>query len=123
MRFILLAAATAALLSPVCATFGGGDKGWPSYDTDWKYPKPSKTHGSGWDWKHGDDDDDNKYRYHKSKKIGWTKTHEWKSYETHHIPKTHGTNPGKEHQTISYGDTPKNPLPTTVDTPPSYVSL
>ncbi|KAG4444228.1 hypothetical protein IFR05_000325 [Cadophora sp. M221] len=121
MRFILFAV-TAIFLSPICATFGPsydeGSNGWPSYDKDGKHSKPSKTYG--WDWGHDDDDDDDKYGHHKSKNIGWTKTHAPKSYQTHHIPKTHGTNPGKDHKTITYSDTPQYPLPTTADTPPSY---
>ncbi|KAH6723003.1 hypothetical protein BKA61DRAFT_726965 [Leptodontidium sp. MPI-SDFR-AT-0119] len=115
MRFILFAV-TAVFLSSVCATFGPsydeGSNGWPSYDKDGKH---------GWNWDH--DDDDDKYGYHKSKDIGWTKTHAPKSYQTHHIPKTHGTNPGKDHKTITYSDTPQYPLPTTANTPPSYTII
>ncbi|PVH76727.1 hypothetical protein DL98DRAFT_517713 [Cadophora sp. DSE1049] len=127
MRFILLTVA-AVCLSPVCATFGPSDpsydeggSGWGACDEDGKHSKSNKRTGSDL-WNHGGDDDgkddDDKYGDHKSK-ICWTKTHAPKSYQTYHVPKT-WSKPGKDHKTITYSDTPKNPLPTTVDTPPSY---
>ncbi|KAH7355195.1 hypothetical protein BKA65DRAFT_593243 [Rhexocercosporidium sp. MPI-PUGE-AT-0058] len=120
MRFALFAAAT-VFLSPVRATFGpsndDGGIGSPSYDKDGKHAKPNKTYN--WD----NDDDDDKHDYHKSKKIDWTKTHAEKSHQTYHIPKTHGTNSGKDHKTITYSDAPKYPLSSSADTLPGYTFI
>ncbi|KAH7411233.1 hypothetical protein BKA64DRAFT_376957 [Cadophora sp. MPI-SDFR-AT-0126] len=127
MRFILLIIA-AVSLSPVCATFGPSDPsydkdgvGWGACDEDGKNSKSNKRTGSDL-WGHGGEGDgkdgDGNYSDHKSK-LCWTKTHPPKSYQTYHVPKT-WTKPGKDHKTITYSDTPKVPLPTTVDTPPSY---
>ena len=128
MRFILLTVA-AACLSPVCATFGPsepsydeGGSGWGACDEEGNHSKSNKRTGSDL-WNHGGGDDgkndDDKYGYHKSK-ICWTKTHPPKSYQTYHVPKT-WSKPGKDHKTVTYSDSPKYPLPTTVDAP-SYVS-